>query len=202
MTFRTMLAPLLLTLALLFVTGCSDEPDKEWALETYSAHKATLDKVQEGLTKEFETFAPVPFQKHPEDPAKRDAFVKAQNARRDTFDEKALALLEGEDKIIGWELSYSFPEHEKPPIPYTFEKASTHKPAWKPGTVRADRRDTKKDGRQLGWGMFLIPGAEKKTSLGMEIPNYHKGLEVVFSIPHEEAQLDVVLFLVPERNDQ
>lgn len=183
------------------LTACNNEPDREWATETYASEKASIEQVHKELQVAFEAFAPVPYQEHPKDPAARTEFVKAQDARRDVFDAAAVKILGAHDKIIGWEITYSFPKIEKPPIPYSFEETSRHVPAWKPGTVRAEKREAI-DGRKVSWGEFFIKGQEKRESLGMDIPNYHWGLEVMLPIAHEKAKLDTSIFIVPKRNDE
>ncbi len=184
------------------LSGCNSEPDRDWANEQYAAEKAMIDSVHKELEQAFETFAPVPYQEHPKDPAAREEFVKAQDARRDAFDAEATKILKKHDKIIGWEITYSFPEVEKPPIPYSFEELSRHVPSWKPGTVRAEKREKLDDGRKISWGEFFIKGQEKRESFGMDIPNYHWGLEVMLPITHQKAKLDTALFIVPKRNDE
>ena len=188
--------------ALLFVlSACNNEPDRDWANETYAEQKAVIDEVQRELQQEFDRFAPLPYQEHPTDPAARAEFVKAQDARRDAFDAAATKILKKHDKIIGWEITYSFPQVEKPPIPYSFEELSRHVPSWKPGTVRAERREKLEGGRKISWGEYLVRGQETREKLGMQVPNYHWGLEVLLPISKEKAELDTAIFIVPKRAD-
>lgn len=195
---RTLCLGLVMLVAL---SACNNEPDRDWANEAYAEQKAMIDEVQRELQQEFDRFAPLPYQEHPTDPAERAEFVKAQDARRDAFDAAATKILESHDKIIGWEITYSFPEVEKPPIPYSFEELSRHVPSWKPGTVRAERREKLEGGRKLSWGEYLVRGEETREKLGMEVPNYHWGLEVLLPIAKDKAKLDTVIFVVPKRAD-
>lgn len=178
--------------------GCSDAPDRDWANTAYDQQKPLIDEIEAGLTKEFKAFAPVPYTEYPKDSAEHEKFTKDLNRRREAFDKAAMSLLEGQEKLIGWEITYAFPESESPPIPYSFDKTSDHKPAWKPGTVRAAKRPEKKAHRSMSWGEYLIRGKEKTTKMGLETSNYQSGLEVDFDIIHEKARLDVRLFIVPE----
>ncbi len=187
----------LVLLATATVLGaCSGEPDEEWAKEKYGTREAMIDGVESALAKEFEAFGPVPFAKLPEQG--RDAAQAAQEKRSETFDAKALEILKKEGDIIGWEMMYSFPEVEDPVIPYGFAKASSHKPSFKGGTVRTDRRDvTVSDDRKLAWGLYQVPGEETKQQLGFSVPNYVKGFEVAVPIKKGDAVLDLKLFVVP-----
>ncbi len=194
--------PVFFMLIALLFAGCNREPDREWANENYAEQKAMIDEVQKELQAEFDKFAPIPYQEHPEDPTQRAEFVKAQDARRDAFDQAATAILKKHDKIIGWEISYSFPKVEKPPIPYSFEELSRHLPSWKPSMVRAEKREKLEGGRKISWGEFLLKGEETKSSLGMEVPNYHWGLEVLLPIEKDKATLNTSLFIVPKRADE
>jgi hypothetical protein len=188
--------------ALAMFTGCSDEPDQEWAEKTYAAEKASIDKVLTSIEADYKKFAPVHYDSLPEDPAARAAEEERIEKARAAFDESALGHLKGYPKLIGWEISYSFPKKDKTPIPYSFEKASSHVPSYKAGTVRAVRRDLKKDGRQLGWGMYQIKGKETKETLGLKALNYYPGLEVDTSVETEQSQLDIILFIVPEQGEK
>lgn len=184
------------------LSACNNEPDREWANETYAEQKAMIDEVQKELQQEFDRFAPLPHQEHPVDATERAEFVKAENARRDAFDAAATKILKKHDKIIGWEITYAFPQVEKPPIPYSFEDLSRHVPSWKPGTVRAERREKLEGGRKISWGEYLVRGEETREKLGMEVPNYHWGLEVLLPISKDEATLDTSIFIVPKRADE
>jgi hypothetical protein len=188
--------------ALAMFTGCSDEPDQEWAEKTYADEKASIDKVLGSIEADYKKFAPVHYDDLPEDPAARAAEEARIKKAREDFDKAALGHLQAYPKLIGWEISYSFPKKDKKPIPYSFDKASSHVPSWKAGTVRAVRRDLKKDGRQLGWGMYQIEGKETKKTLGLKALNYYPGLEVDTSIETDKSQLDIVLFIVPKQDEE
>ncbi len=176
--------------------ACSDEPDESWAKEKYASREAMVDGVEEALTREFETFSPVAFMKLPTEG--RDALQEAQQKRSEAFDVSAVEILKKEGDIIGWDLMYSFPEIEKPEIPYGFEDASSHKPSFKSGTVRTKRRDvTVSEDRMLAWGLYQVPGEETKQQLGFSVPNYVKGFEVAFDIKKGDAVLKISLFVVP-----
>lgn len=195
---QTFLMILMLVSVMLTLTGCSGEPDQEWAEAAYKAQKPKIDAVFGGLETEFKRFAPVDYAALPDEDAKRELAQAQMAQRRTDFDKAAMKLLEGDPKIIGWEISYVFPEEGKPEIPFSFDELSQHVPSWKPGLVRAQRRALKKDDRLLGWGLFMIPGKETKTNVGLKALNYYKGLEVQQDIVHEGATLHVSLFIVPE----
>ena len=42
--------------ALAMFTGCSDEPDQEWAEKTYAAEKASIDKVLTSIEADYKKF--------------------------------------------------------------------------------------------------------------------------------------------------
>src|SRR5690606_4801222 len=97
----------------------------------------------------------------------------------------------------GWEASYSYPEHEKPPIPYSFEDFSRKQPSYKASTtVRAGTRDVKLDPYKLGWGTYQVRGHETYKSLGFTVSQYFKGVEFATPIKHDQAQLDLKVFFV------
>lgn len=195
---RLKIAPLimLMTLMTLGSFGCKDEPTSDWARETYPNHKATVEGVRASLTPLFEQYSPQPYTKF--DPAKIQEQQEAQTARMNAFDEAALAALKTHEDLIGWEVTYSFPDVEKPEIPYSFTKLSAFTPSYKgSATVRAGTRDIKGDEKYpLGWGMYKVRGKEMRKSLGMEAPRYFKGLEVITTIKHQDAQLKLKLFMV------
>lgn len=195
---RLKMVPLIMFMMLMALGsfGCKDEPTSDWAKETYPKHKATVDGVRAELTPLFEQFAPLPYTKL--DPAKSQEQQEAQTARMNTFDEAAFAALKSHEDLIGWEVTYSFPEVEKPEIPYSFTKLSTFTPSYKgSATVRAGARDIKGDEKYpLGWGMYKVRGKEMRKSLGMEAPRYFKGLEVITTLKHQDAQLKLKLFMV------
>ena len=191
-----------LLLVSISLAACDREPDKEWALEAYAEHEATIDEVHAGLQRAFERFAPIPYQDFPQGVEARKVFADAQAARRDAFDAAAFEILSAHPKIIGWEITYSFPATEKPPILYSFEELSRHTPTWRPGLVRPEKRDKLENGRRLSWGEFFIKGEERTTSLGMDVPNYHWGVEVWLPIETDKATLNASIFLVPKRNDE
>ena len=183
----------------LVAPGCRDEPDREWANETYAAHKAKIDAVEAQIKAAYDAFAPLPFEQMPAELEARKPIQEAQQARKAAFDQKALQILQAHDDIVGWELTYSFPkEGEATPIRYSFDQASRFTPSYRVGALRADKRPVKVDGRGLSWGLYQIRGKEKKTSLGMEVPSYHKGIEVDMEIPREGSRLDLSLFLAPK----
>lgn len=185
-----------LSLVLLAQTGCKDEPKRTWAVETYPQHKAAVEQVRQELEPLFKQFAPQPYTKF--DATKLQEQQDAQSARLKAFDEAALKALEAHPNLIGWELTYSFPDVEKPEIPYSFSKLSGHKPSHKGSTtVIAGSREVKADEKYpLGWGMYQVRGKEVRKSLGMEAPRYFKGIEILTTIKHEEALLKVRLFFV------
>ncbi len=187
----------------LFALGCSNDPDEDWAKEQYKTHKSIVDEVSTEVTKAFEAFAPVPYTDM--DPAKMDALKAAQDKRQATFDQTVLAALtKHKDKVIGWEIYYSFPapveegKKPKPVVKYYLPKSSEHIPSWKPGTIRTDRRDAKIDDvRKLAWGLYQVPGKETKETLGMKALQYHPGLEIKLPIKQGKAELDLFIFVVP-----
>ena len=193
---------MIVMVAVAIFTGCSDEPDQAWAEETYAAEKASIDKVLNGIEADYKKFAPLHYDELPEDPAARAAEEKRIKEAREAFDKAALAHLKGYPKLIGWEISYAYPKKDKPPIPYSPDQASSYVPSYKAGTVRAERRDLKKDGRRLGWGMYQIQGKETKSTLGLKALNYYPGLEVDTAIELEKSQLDIVLFIVPKQEEE
>lgn len=205
---------IVIALSLVWGMGCSDEPDREWAEKTYKEYKPKIDEIEQRLDKEYQSFDPPRFEARPTDPEERKSFEAKLTEKRNAFDEAALKIMKEYPSVIGWEMTYSFPEEvpkdedgkskrpPKDPIPYSFAKVSDYKPAWKPGTVRASRRDVAFDRRDIGWGMYMVPGKERKSLLGMEANNYFPGLEVDFSIPGEASSLDIVLFIVPNRGDE
>lgn len=186
----------LLSIIALSTTACKDEPTKAWALETFPKHKDTLTKVEGQLTPLFKTLDLKPFSKMDKDNLK--AQQDAQTARLKTFDEAALKVLQSHPDIIGWEITYSFPDVEKPVIPYGFDKLSTYVPSYKGGvTWRAGKRDAKgADKYPLGWGMYQIRGKASKKSLGMDVAQYFKGLEILSTLSHNDAVLKLRLFFV------
>lgn len=207
----TMKTPLLRRALLLWgallVLGCSNDPDAGWAQEQYKAHKPMIDEVAGEVTKAFDVYAPVPFEDM--DKANLEQVKAAQQKREEAFDATVLAALtKHKDKIIGWEIYYSFPppveegKKPKPVIKYYLKKSSEHVPSWKPGTIRTDRRDVKVDEtRELAWGLYQVPGKETKETLGMKALQYHSGFEVKIPAKKGKAQLDLFLFIVPPEKE-
>jgi len=203
MTLPKRLLILAIAATALLLSACG-EPDRAWTLEQYQANETFVDELDKNLGDAFATFAPKSFQDLSKLPdTERAAAERAQDERRAAFDAEALKILEGaaESGLIGWEITYSFPKVEDPPIPYGFEKISKFVPSYKPGTLRWDKRkesvgeEGKK--RRISWGLYQIPGKEMKTSMMQEIPDYHAGFEVHFPIERGDAQLDVSLFITP-----
>lgn len=191
--------PLLIGLFALaaLASACKDEPTSTWAKEeAYPAHKATLNAVEAKVGGLFEAFAPAPFESF--EPSKAADMQAAQTARMKRFDEQATAAMKAYPEVIGWEASYAFPEVEKVKVTYNFDTFSKAVPSYKAAaTLRADPRKFKVDETvPIGWGMYQIPGKENKVSLGMDVPQYYKGIETISTLPHKDAVLTLRTFFV------
>lgn len=167
-----------------------------------------IDQVVKEMTQAFDAFAPVPFQDFEE--SAREELRTAQEKRRDIFDEASVKILEKhKNLIIGWEIYYTFSEPKtkedkkktgpkNQAIQFFLPKSSEHKPSYRGDTVRTERRNKVVDKvRKLAWGMYQVPGKERKTTLGMEALAYHPGYEVMIPFVKGKAKLELFLFIVP-----
>lgn len=178
-------------------TACKDEPTSTWAKEeAYPKHKATLTAVETKVGDLFKAFAPVPFSTFAPDQAVE--LQKVQKTRMKSFDEQAVAVMKSYPEIIGWEASYAYPEVEKVRVTYNFDAFSRAVPSYKTSvTMRAGVKKIMVDETvPIGWGMYQIPGKEKKQSLGMDVPQYYKGIEVVSTLPQGDAVMTLKTFFV------
>lgn len=180
---------------IVLTTACKDEPTSTWAkTEAYPKHKATLTTVETKVGDLFKAFAPLPFEKF--DPAQAVVLQKAQQGRMKAFDTQATAVMKTYPEIIGWEASYSYPDVEKIKVTYNFDSFSRAVPSYKASaTLRALKFKVEKT-KLIGWGMYQIQGKEKESSLGMDVPQYYKGIEVVSTLTQGDAVMTLKTFFV------
>lgn len=178
------------------LAACSKEPDRAWANATYDAHKARIDAIDKALGDALTTFAPAPMAELPADPAARTAAIEAMNTRKAAFEQAALKALKAEPSLIGWEITYRFPDKEKPPIDYGLEELGKHFPNIKSTAVRAVRRKLVKDEatkRLLSWGLYDRGERDKRPE--ERTRELVKGIEVRFPVKRGDAELTVSLFM-------
>lgn len=188
-------ALLLLTLSLT-LAACNKEPDRAFANDTYDKLAPRIDAIDKALGDALATFAPVPAADLPKDPEARARATEAMNARKAAFEQAALKTLKAEPTLIGWEITYSFPDKEKPPIDYGLEELGKHFPNIKSTAVRAQRRKLVKDEarkRLLSWGLYDRSERDKRPEERQR--ELVKGIEVRFPIKRGDAALNISLFM-------